>query len=356
MKKTKLISLLSIIFGTSILTSCSFNFKTMSFEFGDGENKTQDTTKEDKTSDNTTKKDDETTTTSKYKTPTKNTDYWQAYTKKNYYEEDFTTKTVAYQFVMTNVELNEGRPYNVLINLYEDGEFVINQYYTVKGVQYFDYYGYWTNMNDENLFAVTTCYSNVGSGIVNGIDYSYSLTKNGDGFDTFGINLALGFAEGGVYVRNRDVIGNGEVVYKTVADYEKTLNVTRSSKPDYEENSSQDKDDDKKDDSSSTTDTTLFTWTSDSENYTLKFNKDCTYVFEFKTAKLVENGTWSFSNWELKIVNSNNVEIAATMDSTSHAFSLNYVSGISELVTRTFTVDSSVWGVALGTSGSYTAK
>ncbi len=349
MRKSKLLPLALGLIATTGLTSCGFNWKTMSFTFTDNASEDKTSSDENKTSGD---KKDDSATTSKFKTPTKDTSYWQDYTKKKYYEEDFSTKTVAYQFVLKDAELSS-RKYQVLINLYEDGEFVINQYYDTEKSQYFDYYGYWANMNDENIYAGITYYSSSLSGYVYGIDYSYNLTKTGDAFDTFGINLAMGFAEGGVYVRNVNVSGNGEVTYKTVADYEKSIGATRSTKAAYQEAPAGGDDTTGGD---TTTKKALFAWTSDSENYLLTFNSDCTYVFEFKTASLIENGTWSFENWEMKIKNSKDEEIAATLDSTTHTFSLNYVSGISDLVKKTFTVESSVWGPALGSSGSYTAK
>ncbi len=344
MKKSKLLISVLGLASVATLASCGFNWKTMSFTFTDNTTTSKESTDNDKTSDNSSEE-----ATSKYKSPTKDVSYWQEYTKKQYYEEDFSSKKVAYQFSLKDAELSSYK-YHILINLYEDGEFVINQYRDDQKTQYFDYYGYWANMNDESIYAGISYYSNSMSAYVYGIDYSYTLTITDGAFDTFGINLAMGFSEGGVYVRNVNVSGNGDIAYKTVTDFETSIGVTRGDKIAYQDVPTQDGGEEEPEDK------TLFAWTSDSENYLLTFNTDCTYVFEFKTAGLIENGTWSFESWSMKIKNSANAEIAATMDSTTHAFTLEYVSGISDRVTRTFTVESSVWGPKLGTSGSYTAK
>ena len=315
-----------ILFSTLFLMSaCTFDFKTMAFYF---DNKTsQDSFSNENITNN-------------FLSPSKDVNYWQEYDHKKFYEEDFSSKKPLYQFTLIDSELSEGRKYDVLINLFEDGEFVISQYGLTNKVV-MDYYGYWANIDNEYIYAGISCYSSSTSGEVYNISYSYNLTKTGNKFDTFGINLSLGFAEGGVYVRNKDITGDGNVKYNTLKDFENEYNLTRTDKLPYQEPKNDEEDN------------TLFSWTSDSENYLLTFNKDGTYLFQFKTASLKEEGTWSFVNWKMKIVNSKNQEIEAVMDNTTHAFTLEYVSGISDRVKRTFTCESSIWGKALGSSGTY---
>lgn len=89
------------------------------------------------------------------------------------------------------------------------------------GVTYY-YYGYWTNMDDEEIFLAFTSYSYEGATIENmvthgdirTVDYTYDLTEE-DGAFTFGLNFCLGFADGGQYVRSTTATGGSTPAFET---------------------------------------------------------------------------------------------------------------------------------------------
>lgn len=85
---------------------------------------------------------------SQYKTPTEDPSHWQSYTPEQYAQEDVSGKNAAYQFTASIVD--NGRETNLLINLYEDGFVRIFQY---SGAQLtYEYNGYWRNRDDEGLY------------------------------------------------------------------------------------------------------------------------------------------------------------------------------------------------------------
>lgn len=99
----------------------------------------------------------------------------------------------------------------------------------------------------------------------------------------------------------------------------------------------------------------LFAWASAGDgNCTLDFNKDGTYKFVFTSYGMTETGTWTWNNWSLKLKQSNNTEITATMDNDSHALNLHYVAESSAMLTHDFTCSADVWGAAFGGQGTYT--
>ena len=422
MRKTRLF-LVSL--GLLGLTSCGFDAERMAFVL-------DDKTKTGTVEENNTSSDEPVIT---YKTPTKPVEHWQNYTQKQFYEEDFFSKPIAYQFTAKDIDFhNNANKYNLLINLFEDGEVVISQY-IVGGSIYFDYYGYWANLDNESLYMGVSCYSMGGS--VVGISYSYNLTKTAEAFDTFGVNIALGFKEGGVFVRNTDINGTGEVKYATVKDFEDEISFTRGSRPAYDDpNKEETKTVQAVMDTTSLTSTmTLFTdhtfqfdykssaasitelgtwsyeedvfaitindgetitatldgdtytlnyvaktsnrikadftitkealepkeenlllsWNGDSENYILEFYRDGTYYFEFKSYNVKENGRWIYKDNRLYIINSANVKIEASLDASTSLYTLNYVSGVSNRLKRTFTLAGDIWKPALGDTGTFNA-
>ncbi len=424
MNKNKLFKACAIVLSSLALASCaSFDVERMAFNYGD--NGKQNST------DSQTSDGGESAIT--YKTPTKEASYWQDYTHKQFYTEDFMKKTPAYQFVKTDCELREGMNYDIILNLFDDGEFVISQY---SSSVIMDYYGYWANVGNSYIFAGINCYRASVSGSVCNINYTYNLTFNGSAFDTFGLNLALGFAEGGVYVRNTDISGDGSVIYKNVEDFETQRSLTRPAAKEYTPAEGEEEKEVLVEMTSSSANSAmtlyvdnsfefsfkssggsftesgtwaldgdtlsitidggetitatlasgvytleyvaktssrvtatftcdasaikantvkvLFTWGSTSENYILTFNSDCTYHFEFKSYSLDEDGTWSYSGFALTLTNSAGKTLTPALGEDG-TYTLDYVSGVSDRVTRTFTLEKAVWEATLGTTGTYYA-
>ncbi|MGS0972438.1 MAG: hypothetical protein ACVCEJ_04220 [Candidatus Izemoplasmataceae bacterium] len=101
--------------------------------------------------------------------------------------------------------------------------------------------------------------------------------------------------------------------------------------------------------------TVLFSWTG-TDSMLLDFYDDGTYVFEYASYSIVEEGTWTWENFEMTLTQSDDTVITATMDGTTYELSLDYVAVASDQLKQTFTVDSATWGAALGSSGSYTPE
>jgi len=99
----------------------------------------------------------------------------------------------------------------------------------------------------------------------------------------------------------------------------------------------------------------LFSWESAGDgNCSLDFNKDGSYEFKFTTMSLSEKGTWSCKNYQMKVITPGGNEMVPTMDSTTHAFSFTYTADAGGgRLTHDFKVEASVWGAAIGMSGTY---
>ncbi len=278
-----------------------------------------------------------------YKTPTVAEDVWQGYTPEDYLAEDVSAKTIVYQLTgsATIEGGGEAKQFDAILNLCEDGESVLSVY--GRGHRY-DYYGYWTNEEDDHLWFCVACYTIEGMDGVCTIDYSYDLTGH---FDEITINIALGFADGGQFVRNMPIGGNGSVSYASAEDFlrekgwEPTQAPSGSGNPvgGGEGNDAEGE--------------PLFRFTSDSENYLLDCYADGTYKFTFVTAGLVESGEWTWKDWTFSLTDSNGKVTVADKDDESHALSLHFVAAIDERVNRDFTCDATTWGTALGTTGNY---
>ena len=160
------------------------------------------------------------TALAEYKTPTTDYEVWQEYTAEQYVQEDVSEKTVAYQFTGVSDETSK-QNVSVKIDLYEDGFARMSQSIDGNGVRFY-YYGYWTNMDNEEIFLAFTCYSYEGEtvegtvthGDVCTVDYTYDLVEEENAF-TFGLNFCLGFADGGQYVRSMTVTADGKVAFET---------------------------------------------------------------------------------------------------------------------------------------------
>lgn len=153
------------------------------------------------------------TALAEYKTPTTDYEVWQEYTPEQSMQEDVSGKAIAYQFTAVSDPETSKKNVSLKIDLYEDGFARMAQSTEGDGVTYY-YYGYWTNMDDEEIFLAFTSYSYEGATIENMIthgdirtvDYTYDLTEE-DGTFTFGLNFCLGFADGGQYVRSTTATG-----------------------------------------------------------------------------------------------------------------------------------------------------
>ncbi len=162
-----------------------------------------------------------------FKTPSVDYLVWQDKSYTEYCAEDVSNKEVWYQFIKMNAELS-GRLYDVMINLYDDGLVTIRQYYHPDGTEPYwtTYWGYWANLT-ENLYFGTVCHAmNTSGSVVYGISYSYNLTVSDGTFTPFAVSLAMGFAEGGQYVRSVEFSGTGSVEYPTYKSFEDSLGLT----------------------------------------------------------------------------------------------------------------------------------
>ncbi|MDE6589311.1 MAG: hypothetical protein K2K53_02960, partial [Oscillospiraceae bacterium] len=241
-----------------------------------------------------------------YKSPSQEESVWQDYTPEDYLAEDVSAKTVVYQLT------GEGKvgagdqdvPFQAILNLYEDGESVLSVYGMDRAS---NYYGYWTNENDEYLWFCVTCYTMEGAAGVSTIDYSYDLTGH---FDETTINIALGFADGGQFVRNIPISGDGSVQYASAEEFLTSLGWVPAAPVEVAPEPSQ---------QPVSEGEPLFSFVSDSENYLLDFNADGTYTFTFVTAGLVETGEWSWENWSFTLTDANGKVTTAEMDEESHA-------------------------------------
>lgn len=111
--------------------------------------------------------------------------------------------------------------------------------------------------------------------------------------------------------------------------------------------------------SSARTADVLFSWEPANEGDNkgtceLDFKADGTFRFFYPAYNIEETGTWVWKSWNMSLIYSDGEEIEIPMDAESHAFKFTYVARKSSMLTQTFACASSVWGTALGSSGSYT--
>ena len=274
--------------------------------------------------------------TTNYKSPTLAEDVWQNYTPEDYLAEDVSTKKIMYQVLGEGTVSSGGEdlPYCAILNLYEDGESVLSVYGRGRRA---NYYGYWTNEGDEYLWFCVTCYTMEGVPGVCTIDYSYDLTGH---FDEITLNIALGFADGGQFIRNMPLGSDGSVNYASADDFLREKGWVPMDTPEPSVGPAAE-------------DTLLFSFDSGSENYLLDCYADGTYKFTYVTVGLVETGEWSWKDWIFTLTDSNGKVTTAEKDDETHALSLYFVAVIDERVDREFTCDATTWGTALGTTGNY---
>ena len=94
----------------------------------------------------------------------------------------------------------------------------------------------------------------------------------------------------------------------------------------------------------------LFAW----EGFAaLVFNKDGTYNFNYNDM-VKESGTWKWENWTLTVTDANGTEMTGSVDSEdNNTLKLTFTAIANSELVVDFTAASSVWGPALGASGTY---
>lgn len=137
---------------------------------------------------------------------------------------DWDAKTVSYQFTGTWELLANNFRYQFLINLYDDGSVVIDQFNALRGNGY-QQFGYWSEAADEdgNCISMTILFcspTNQGEPLV-AHNYEYELYEESDGGYSFGYDFGIA---PGAYYRTVDVTCNGEIAYETLAAFEAAVN------------------------------------------------------------------------------------------------------------------------------------
>ena len=111
----------------------------------------------------------------------------------------------------------------------------------------------------------------------------------------------------------------------------------------------------------------LFSWSNKGQSNKLDFFANGTYEYQFTKMNIVEHGTWSFTDWNIVLTSEGGKEqpaelikgkeVAENKDEEAgypaNTFVLPFTADISEQLQTTFFSESSVWGPALGASGSY---
>ena len=326
-----------------MLSGCYLNGSTFtiylgeegSSDSGSGGSDTGDDSDDADSGDDADGDDDDSGSTATYLTPTRDYTEWQEYTSEELVAEDISEKEIAYQFSAEDIELSE-REYDVLVNLYADGYAQIRQYYLTGGY-YVVYYGYWANMNDEYLYFGISCHTNSYStyeGVIYGISYSYTLTIGDDGFETFGLNLALGFAEGGQFVRSYDMSGDGTVVYATVGEFETQIGWVSTD--------TDDTDDDTDDEEEEVTEVATL-----SGGYTtIVLYSDGTYVFAYQSY-VSESGTWSYEDGVFSITTAGGSTYTAEEDEDG-TLGFTYTADINSQLADDYTISDEVLALLAG--------
>ena len=294
----------------------------------------------------------------RYKKPNTSEEVWQEYSAADYLNEEISGKAIAYQLI-GHGEVDAGGPVpaDALLNMYENGGILLTVY--TRGNAY-QYYGYWTNEDDDHLWFCVKYYKMYGNNTTCTIDYGYELTGS---FDEITVNIALGLADGGQFVRSIPVGGDGTVQYATPEEWLTTLGWVA---PDPEElaammaengygNSGTAETDEPADVSSESTGAELlFPFTADADSFKLGLYTDGTYVFQFTSMNIVEPGTWTWKDWTLTLTTEKGKTAVASIDSDTHALNIHFVPDLSDQLERDYTAESGVWGVAFNGQGDYT--
>jgi len=104
-------------------------------------------------------------------------------------------------------------------------------------------------------------------------------------------------------------------------------------------------------------DPNLFSWESAGDGKcTLDFLKDGSYEFQYTDYGLSEKGTWTWSGFKMTVATPKGQVFNPEMDA-EYTLSFTYVADAGGgALSHPFKVASSVWGAALGSSGSYTPE
>lgn len=97
----------------------------------------------------------------------------------------------------------------------------------------------------------------------------------------------------------------------------------------------------------------LFSWDGFAS---LVFNKDGTYDFNYNDL-VKETGTWTWQDWTLTVTDSAGNEMVGVLDKEdNNTLKLEFTAVANEELVVNFTAASNVWGMALGTTGTYTPE
>ncbi len=137
---------------------------------------------------------------------------------------DWDTKTACYQFTGTWELLENNFRYQFLINLYDDGSVVVDQFNALGGYA-FKQFGFWSEEADEdgnciNLVIVRSTPVAEGDALVPH-EYEYALYEEADGGYSFGYDFGI---VPGAYYRTVDMTGTSEIVYESLATFEAAVN------------------------------------------------------------------------------------------------------------------------------------
>ena len=141
---------------------------------------------------------------------------WSSY--EGWESENWDSKTVSYQFT-GEWSLPENDIYDFfLINLYDDGSVLVDQY-SPAGISY-QQFGYWSeeNTEDGNEISLDTvyCTNNPGEEGLVAHEYHYDLYEEADGGYSFGYTFGIA---AGAYFRDADVAGSSTVTYASLNDF-----------------------------------------------------------------------------------------------------------------------------------------
>lgn len=225
-----------------------------------------------------------------YKTPTQDADYWRERSADELAAEDVSEKAIAYQFAGHE---DSNQEVDLLINLYEDGFARIFQ--VSNGNLNYYYNGYWRNKDDESIYFGVTNYAYQGED-----NPSHNL-KHGD-VATVDYSYDLVEENGMFSFGCNFCLGfadGGQFVRSTVVEGDGTV----------------------------------------------KFTTEDAFLTEVGAAVASE------PTEEAEASSESNEE---TSSYPTNTMLLTFTPDTSERLTTTFSCDSSVWGHALGSTGSYT--
>ena len=143
---------------------------------------------------------------------------WSTYT--DWMNVDWDAKTIKYQFTGVWEDLDHGFRYQYLINLYEDGSVLVDQFNSLNATGY-QQFGFWSEEADEDGNCITLktlfCTPNPGETELVAHEYEYELYEEEDGGYSFGYTFGVA---AGRYFRTVDVTGSAEIKHESVTAFE----------------------------------------------------------------------------------------------------------------------------------------